>query len=94
MTDLETGRQHGWRGLVATWSAAAWIVMRQFGVPEPTATIGETRIVRSEPVSQSPDEREMLPDGRVITIPVEVTTGQDDRNRDVGPAQRHWISLN
>jgi len=67
---------------VATWSAAAWIVMQQFGVTGPSPAARETRIVWIESASRSLADREMLPDGRVITIPIEIKKNPDERNRD------------
>lgn len=84
----------GWRGAVATWSAAAWMVMQQFGVPAASVAATETRIVRSEDITRSLTERETLPDGRIITIPVEVTGDHDTRNRDYECVRHNAMSLN
>lgn len=85
--------QRGWRGAVATWSAAAWMVMQQFAVPTATPSFSEGRIVWSEDISKSLADRETLPDGRIVTMPVEHGNRVLDRHhiRSACPAQ---LSLN
>lgn len=94
MSDHVDPSPHGWRGVVATWSAAAWIVMQQFGVTSPSSAGADTRIVRVESASRSMADAETLPDGRVLTIPVEIVSGPEGRNREPGQIPRKWSNLN
>ncbi|CAN5315070.1 MAG: hypothetical protein H0U38_10480 [Chloroflexia bacterium] len=71
-----------WRGAIATWSAAAWMVMQQFGVPAPSRVASGSRVVWIQDITSLLEERESLADGRVITIPVGERARFVDRNRD------------
>ena len=70
-----------WRNSAATWGGAAWLVLQQFGVPAASAAMRETRIVRVQEADRSLDAAERLPDGRILTVPVErsIRHGQDGR---------------
>lgn len=81
MVTNNAGTGHGWRGMVATWSTAAWLVMQQFGIPSASTATRETRIVRTEDMTRSLVDRELLPDGRILTIPIDEVGNGDDRNR-------------
>ncbi len=84
-----------WRGALATWSAAAWMVMQQFGVFTESSAAAESRVVWSEDITRLLAEQETLADGRVVTIPIEGLVDAGGRNRDLHPAHgKSIMSLN
>ncbi len=61
-----------WRTIVATWSGAAWLVLRQFGVlaaSQRDARQHEIQLVEESGAGAT--SRERLPDGRMLTLPLE-----------------------
>ncbi len=83
-----------WRGAIATWSAAAWMVMLQFGVPAPSRVASEIRVVWTHDITNLLAERESLADGRVITIPVGDLAEFANWNRDRGFSREEMIGPN
>lgn len=71
-----------WRANAATWAGAAWLVLQQFGVPTPSSAVRDSRIVRIQEAGATIDQLERLPDGRILTVPVDIgriRNGQDGR---------------
>lgn len=64
-------RLPGWRSVAATWGGAAFLLLRQFGMPAPAGVLPETRIVRVSEESEQLAASERTPDGRILTLPVE-----------------------
>lgn len=77
-----------WRAVVATWGGAAWLVLQQFGVATASAGERETRIVRIEKAGTTLQDRERLPSGEILTIPVDHSP--DARMGDVGSDSMEW----
>jgi hypothetical protein len=59
-----------WRAAAATWGSAAWLVLRQFGVPAASRPERTYDIVRVQEAGESLTASERLPDGRILTVPV------------------------
>ena len=67
-----TGARLSWRALAATWGGAVMLVMRQFGVPTPSGAEREARIVRVAEAGDLLVDSERTPDGRILTLPVDL----------------------
>jgi len=73
-------RRDRWRTSAATWAGAAWLVLQQFGVPAASSAGRDSRIVRVEDAATTLEQMERLPDGRILTVPVDlerIGSGQD-----------------
>ena len=64
-----------WRATAATWGSAAWLVLRQFGVPAARRPERTYDIVRVQEAGESLAASERLPDGRILTVPVPLGGG-------------------
>lgn len=73
--------RRGWRAAAATWGGAAWLVLRQFGVPAASRPERTYDIVRVQEAGEARDAMERLPDGRILTVPME--PGGDRSRQDV-----------
>lgn len=71
-------RNGGWRSSAATWAGAAWFVLQQFGVPATTSNVRDSRIVRVEEAGTTAADMECLPDGRILTVPVDPDGSSED----------------
>jgi hypothetical protein len=58
-----------WRAAAATWGSAAWLVLRQFGVPSASRPERTYDIVRVQEAGDTLSASERLPDGRILTVP-------------------------
>lgn len=61
--------RHRWRAAAATWGSAAWLVLRQFGVPSASRPERTYDIVRIQEADETLAAAEQLPDGRILTMP-------------------------
>lgn len=68
--------RHGWRATAATWGSAAWLVLRQFGVPGASRPERTYDIVRIQEADEIVAASERLPDGRILTMPLPIGGGQ------------------
>lgn len=59
-----------WRAAAATWGGAAWLVLRQFGVPSAPRAERTFDIVRVQEADEIRSAAERLPDGRILTMPL------------------------
>ena len=59
-----------WRAAAATWGSAAWLVLRQFGVPAASRPERTYTIVRIQEADETVAAAERLPDGRILTMPL------------------------
>jgi hypothetical protein len=59
-----------WRAAAATWGSAAWLVLRQFGVPSAPRAERTFDIVRVQEANETLAASERLPDGRILTMPL------------------------
>jgi hypothetical protein len=67
----------GWRAIVATWGGAAFLLLRQFGVPAPSSTVTrETRIVQVVEAGDQLAAGERIQDERILTVPLEPRLGE------------------
>lgn len=62
--------RHRWRAAAATWGSAAWLVLRQFGVPSASRPERTYDIVRIQEADETVAAAEQLPDGRILTMPL------------------------
>lgn len=58
-----------WRAAAATWGSAAWLVLRQFGVPAASRPARTFDIVRVQEAGETLAASERLLDGRILTVP-------------------------
>lgn len=65
-----------WRAAAATWGSAAWLVLRQFGVPAASRPERTYNIVRIQEADETMAAAERLPDGRILTMPLPQDGGQ------------------
>ncbi len=72
-----------WRAAAATWGGAAWLVLRQFGVPSAPRVERTFDIVRVQEADESLAASERLPDGRILTLPLPRGGGQRQDAPDV-----------
>lgn len=64
-----------WRAAAATWGSAAWLVLRQFGVPGASRPERTYDIVRVQEAGDTLAASEQLPDGRILTVPAPLGGG-------------------
>jgi hypothetical protein len=64
-----------WRAAAATWGSAAWLVLRQFGVPAASRPERTFDIVRVQEAEETLAASERLPDGRILTMPLPLGGG-------------------
>lgn len=60
-----------WRAALATWGGAAWLVLRQFGVPAAGPVERDSSIVLVEYADECQRELETLPENQILTLPAE-----------------------
>jgi hypothetical protein len=85
---MELGR---WRARAAVWGSAAWLVLRQFGVPAASRPARSFDIVRVQEAGEAWDAAERLPDGRILTVS---TPEHDDRHRQGDETTRFGFTPN
>ena len=75
-----------WRSAAATWGSAAWLVLQQFGVQAPGRPEREHTIVRVQEAGRAIGAMERLPDGRILTVPMEPRgdrSGEDETQASI-----------
>ncbi len=82
----------GWRSIAATWGGAMLLLMRQFGTPSPTAVMTETRVVRVAEADAEHAGSELTPDGRILTLPVELRAQRE--RQGTSPVSGHQFTAN
>ncbi len=77
--------RYRWRAAAATWGSAAWLVLRQFGVPGASRPERRHDIVRVQEAGEIMTAVERLPDGRILTMPLPPGGGhrQDAHDRSI-----------
>jgi hypothetical protein len=62
----------GWRLIIATWGGAAFLLLRQFGVPAPSShAVRETRITQVVEAGDQLAAAERIEGARILTVPLE-----------------------